>query len=402
MRMSFFIDPPRRKDRDALEWSHNRMRFSDLVRLLPAVVLLATSSLAVVRAPTHFLWMAAIGVMEWGHALAIICIAAAVPLANNSWSGRVAVICCALAAMLALTPILRAGSVARELPKQLSAAFGGAAPHRPLALVYTDLFRGVSPPEVKVERLIYSKVQDTELPLDFYRPNSAKPAPLVVAIHGGSWQSGDNKDFIGMDQYLAGRGYAVADIIYRLAPQWKFPAALNDTRAAIAFLQQRANSLNIDPHRIVLLGRSAGGQIALAVAYSAKDPGIRGVVSFYAPTDLYWSWEHPGNPLVIDTKSVLSAYLGGNPSEVPSNYTAASPTRLVTSSSPPTLLIHGGRDELVSVYQSERLAQRLREAGVRHFNLALPWATHGFDYILRGPGGQISTYAIEYFLSCVT
>src|SRR5437868_10349596 len=83
----------------------------------------------------------------------------------------------------------------------------------------------------------------------------------------------------------------------------------------------------------------------------------------------------------------------------PSNYTAASPTRLVTSSSPPTLLIHGGRDELVSVYQSERLAQRLREAGVRHFNLALPWATHGFDYILRGPGGQISNYAIEYFLS---
>jgi acetyl esterase/lipase len=116
----------------------------------------------------------------------------------------------------------------------------------------------------------------------------------------------------------------------------------------------------------------------------------------------YWSWEHPGNPLVIDTKSVLSAYLGGNPSEVPSNYTAASPTRLVTSSSPPTLLLHGGRDELVSVYQSDRLAQRLREAGVRHFNLALPWATHGFDYILRGPGSQISTYAIEYFLSCVT
>ena len=73
------------------------------------------------------------------------------------------------------------------------------------------------------------------------------------------------------------------------------------------------------------------------------------------------AWEHPGNPLVIDTKSVLPAYLGGNPSEVPSNYTAASPTRLVTSSSPPTLLLHGGRDELVSVYQSERLAQRLAQ-----------------------------------------
>src|SRR5205807_1955178 len=188
------------------------------------------------------------------------------------------------------------------------------------------------------------------------------------------------------------------DIISRLAPRWKFPAAADDTRAAITFLRTQAEKLKIDPNRIVLLGRSAGGQIALTVAYSAKDPAIRGVISFYAPTDLYYSWENPGNPLVIDTKSVLRDYLGGSPTEAPANYNAASPIRLIARGSPPTLLLHGGRDELVSFRQSDRLAEHLEEVGIPHLNLLLPWATHGFDYILRGPGGQISTYAIEYFL----
>jgi acetyl esterase/lipase len=264
------------------------------------------------------------------------------------------------------------------------------------------LFRGISTPEAQAQSLVYSKVQDIELSLDFYPANATGRAPVIVVIHAGSWQSGDNKDFIPMDRYLAARGYAVADIIYRLAPQWPFPAAPDDVRSAIKFLRERADSLRIDPNRIVLFGRSAGGQIALNVAYSGKDPSIRGVISLYAPTDLYWSWEHPQNPLVIDTRGSLTAYLGGSPSEAPSQYDAASPIRLVTSDTPPTLLMHGGRDELVSSNHSDRLAQRLAQAGVPYANVRLPWATHGFDFIFRGPAGQISTYAIEYFLARVT
>jgi acetyl esterase/lipase len=345
--------------------------------------------------------MVAIAVTEWAHVLAIICIGAAVVLSGSSWSGRLAVLLCAVAAILALVPLGRAASRAPEVRKELFAAFGNASPSRPSPLIYRDLFRGVSPADVKAQVLTYSRIDGVELSLDFYRPDRSKPAPLVVSIHGGSWVSGDNRHFVPMDQYLAGRGFAVADIVYRLAPQWKCPAAHDDTRAAIAYLRDQAGSLGIDPNRMVLLGRSAGGQIALAVAYSMKDPGIRGVISFYAPTDLYWSWENPGNPHVIDTRAVLRDYLGGGPSEVSSNYDAASAVRLVNPSSPPTLLLHGGRDELVSAYQSARLAECLREAGVPHLNLTLPWATHGFDYFLRGPGGQISIYAVEYFLESV-
>src|SRR5262249_15624844 len=154
-----------------------------------------------------------------------------------------------------------------------------------------------------------------------------------------------------------------------LAPKSKFPAPIEDVRAVIAFLRTRAESLGIDPDQIVLLGRSAGGQIALTAAYSAKDTGIRGVISFYGPTDMYWGWDHPSNPEVIDTPPNIGDSLGGPPSQFQAAYDAASPIRLVNSSAPPSLLLHGGRDELVSPEESNRLSKRLTDAGVRNLNI---------------------------------
>jgi acetyl esterase/lipase len=74
----------------------------------------------------------------------------------------------------------------------------------------------------------------------------------------------------------------------------------------------------------------------------------------------------------------------------------------VTAKSPPTLLLHGTLDTLVWPRHAERLAARLAAAGVPHVYVALPWATHAFDYNLNGPGGQITTYALERFLAFVT
>ncbi len=374
------------------------MRFLTFIRLLPALVLFGIASLALLPAPTHLLWMAAIGATELGHALSLICIAASVGLWSNAWPGRVATGLCLAAAAIALTPLLRASQVAHDLPANLAKAFGEAQPRKAPPLSYFSLFRGTSTPNIKAETFIYKRVEDAELLLDFYPAQSSSASPVIVDIHGGSWQSGDNKDFVAMNRYFAGLGFAVAALTYRLAPRWRYPAASDDVRSAISFLRSQATALNIDPNRIVLLGRSAGGQIALDVAYSEKDPGIRGVIAFYAPSDLFWSWENPGNPLVIDTRSVLRLYLGGGPSEVATAYGAASAIQKVSRDVPPTLLFHGGRDELVSPHHSVMLDERLAEAGVPHLNVAMPWATHGFDYFLSGPGGQISAYAIEHFL----
>jgi dipeptidyl aminopeptidase/acylaminoacyl peptidase len=105
---------------------------------------------------------------------------------------------------------------------------------------------------------------------------------------------------------------------------------------------------------------------------------------------------------VLDSNAVLEAYLGGNPSQVPATYESASPSTFVSSTTVPTLLIHGGRDELVFVAQSERLAARLTQAQRPHYFLRLPWATHGCDAHFNGPCGQISVYLIERFFASVT
>jgi len=312
-----------------------------------------------------------------------------------------------VAAALALSSTMRATLVARQLDDQLRAAFDETeqfvvdrATLRPRPFAAVDLVRGVRSPEVGYKSLIYAEVDGKTLRLDFYQSQAAKqPTPVVLVIHGGSWRSGDSQQLAPLNSYLAARGYAVAAINYRLAPTWRFPAARDDIIAAFTFLKTRADSLHLDPERFVLLGRSAGGELALLVAYTQHDPAIRGVISFYGPTDLHWSYANPGSPLVIDTHDILHAYLGGSPVQVPANYDAASPIQFVEVSTPPTLLIHGGRDELVSVRQSERLAERLAQARVPHFLLRLPWATHAGDFNFSGPMGQISTYVVERFLA---
>ena len=103
----------------------------------------------------------------------------------------------------------------------------------------------------------------------------------------------------------------------------------------------------------------------------------------------------------MNSQKVIETYLGGPPSKVPGTYEAASPLHFVNDKTPPTLMIHGVRDELVWAQHDERLSKRLKEAGRPFFYLRLPWATHGCDANFNGPSGQISTYTIERFLSAV-
>ena len=157
----------------------------------------------------------------------------------------------------------------------------------------------------------------------------------------------------------------------------------------------------LDSSRIALLGRSAGGQLALLAAYTAGDPAIRGVISIYGPTDFEFGYEHPAPSGLFDTRAALTTYLGGTPSTAADAYFAASPINFVSHSSPPTLLIHGMRDPIVSPDASERLDAKLKEAGVKSLFVRLPWATHGCDRSFGGPCGQIATYAVERFLDSV-
>jgi acetyl esterase/lipase len=347
---------------------------------------------------------------EWGHLIALpAAVVALLPMRRRDPWTRAGGALGLLAALLPLTTLARAHRLARDLPARLAAAFGEAAPRsqagapaRPAPLVLADALRGVRLGPARKRRIAYVNRGGRELELDFYPAAAGEPAPCLVVIHGGSWQSGDSGQLPDLNIYLAARGYAVAALNYRLLPDHPFPAARDDVLAALEYLKAKSAELGIDPARLVLLGRSAGGQLALLVAYTADDPAIRGVVSFYAPIDLVRGYYHPAPKRVIDTVAVVESYLGGSPTSAAATYAAAAPITHAGAGCPPTLLIHGGHDNLVAPEQSERLARRLADAGCPHLYLYLPWATHGGDVNFSGPTGQICTYAVERFLAAVT
>ena len=172
--------------------------------------------------------------------------------------------------------------------------------------------------------------------------------------------------------------------------------------AALDYLRAHAAELHIDTNNFVLLGRSAGGHIVLESAYTLHQPGIKGVISLYGPTDMEWAYNNPDNPLVMHSKKVMQDFFGGSDKEVPQQYADGSPINFVTPQTTPTLLIHGGHDAHVHFELSQMLDKKLQENNVPHLLLGLPWATHGCEYTLNGPSGQLAKYTIERFVKHVT
>lgn len=380
-----------------------------LIRFVFALALFLVSLLAVIPAPNYIGWELSIAITELGWVIALASLLVFLPGWRRTRLGRLAAALGLAAFVLGLSPIFRALPHARRVDADLRSAFGAAAPRtlpgavpRVKSLIMRDLITGVHTDNTRIDSLAYSVTEGKQLYLDLYRPvNSGEPLPLVVTIHGGSWRGGNRHELAALNYFLAARGYAVASVDYRLAPQFPHPAASRDVDAAIQYVKSNATRLQIDPSRIALIGRSAGGQLALLEAYTSNDPSIRGVVAFYAPSDQNYGYEHPANPRVINSSEVLRSFLAGTPQTKANEYRQASPVNFVGSSTPPTLLIHGVKDELVSVRQSERLDAKLAESRRPHLFLRFPWATHGCDYFINGPCGQISTYAVERFLANV-
>lgn len=375
-----------------------------VLRVVIAALLSVLGLLALFRIPHIALWKPAIVATEAGHLLAPVALMIALstliaPLGARSSSALVTFCIAIAASLLLLTPLVRAIGSVERVSDELDRAFGESPRARP---IHVDrLFRLATPASADLEQRRFVTADGSELRMDLYRgaARSSERRPIVIVIHGGSWQSGDERQLPDLNHYLAERGFAVAAISYRLAPEHTFPAPIEDVGHAINALKRDSDELGVDTQRIVLLGRSAGAQIALSAAYNAIDVGVRGVVSLYGPTDMHWSWDNPSHPWILDSSGSLKAYLGGTPDEVGAIYHAASPIQRVSRHHPvPTLLVHGGRDELVYAYQSERMAARLAEAAISHAYIQLPWATHVFDANLNGPGGQLFVYALERFL----
>jgi acetyl esterase/lipase len=178
-------------------------------------------------------------------------------------------------------------------------------------------------------------------------------------------------------------------------------------------LRERAAEFGIDAERVAYLGRSAGGAIAIVAAYSATDPRIppacdvqdrpvSAMVSVYGPLDLEWGWRQRPFPDPIVGYKVLERYIGGTPADLPEAYRLASAVSWVGPATPPTLLIHGTRDSLVSPHHVELLtAMFLRKGLAAPRQLLVPFADHGFDYHPGGLGEQLARTEILEFLGSV-
>jgi acetyl esterase/lipase len=376
--------------------------------------------LIVLPAPSYHLWMVAVGASEWSVWLvlaglfSLLCGACVLVRNRGSAAAWLGVALSLVMIACASMPIIGAYKVARAEGLSLSWSrylFGTQDAKSPFVIE-------------EEHDVVFASPDGQPLRLDVYQPRSANmrdaPAddaqtallPAIIVIHGGSWSGGAKSDFARYDRWLAESGRVVFDVEYRLAHSSQhFPAQIMDIECAIIWVKSRAARYHVDPERLVLLGRSAGGQLALLAAYAANDPKlqpldcgaqdtrVRAVISLYGPTDLAWDYAHPGRPDVIDTRRVLENYLGGTPANAPQVYASASPIEHVNAQSPPTLFLHGGHDQIVLAENVERILPKLAAAGAHATYIYLPWANHGFDYNFNGWSAQITQAEISKFLN---
>jgi acetyl esterase/lipase len=348
---------------------------------------------------TH-LWMMSVVAKEYGHYAAVLTVAVVAALLQTPsplW---------AHAAVLALGVLLTGAFLwplasALRLQHRVRARPTGEFPAG-LAISFRAFWTGAGLKRVPYRRLEYRRIADRVLTLDYY-PAAERDgrAPFVLVIHGGGWGSGDSTQLSALNSMLARWGIAAFAMNYRLAPKDKWPAPLEDAQAAAEFIRDRASEFGVSPERWAVLGRSAGAQIAGVLAYTMRQNAPLGLVSLYGPTDLFLAWRTSKPGTILKPLTLLKNYLGGSPQEAPEQYRTGSPLLLATAASCPTLLAHGQADKLVWHRQSERLEARLRELKVPVTFLSLPWATHGFDFNLAGPGGQLFTQTLRGFLAQV-
>ena len=242
-----------------------------------------------------------------------------------------------------------------------------------VALVNCNL--SAADPALEIKRnVVFHQVDDESLKADIYRISDQELRPAVVLIHGGGWATGDKWNMADHARELAQAGFVVLNINYRLAPKWKFPAQVDDCRAALLWTTQEANTYRVDPKRIGLYGYSAGAHLAALVACNPapEQPPVRAVVAGGAPCDF--------SELELKNRT-LAYWLGGSRSEKPENYQQASPRLYASPNDPPFFFFHGDADGLVPVSNSRCLHDELQKHGIESQFLEVPNQGHLMTFI---------------------
>jgi acetyl esterase/lipase len=225
--------------------------------------------------------------------------------------------------------------------------------------------------------------------LDLYLPREGENFPLIVYIHGGAFLAGSKEQ--GVPVEYVQKGYAVASINYRLSQHAKFPAQIEDCKAAVRWLRCHAKEYRIDPNQIAAWGPSAGGYLAamLGVTGDVKEfdkgdnlefsSAVQAVVDYFGPTDFLQMDAHrlPGGMVHNTPDSPASLLIGGPIQENKEKVQKANPITYVSKNDPPFLIVHGDQDPVVPYHQSVLLETALKEAGVPVIFYTVKGAGHG-------------------------
>jgi acetyl esterase/lipase len=276
--------------------------------------------------------------------------------------------------------------------------------------------------------------RERSLLCDVWQPpeNVARSGLALIYLHGGNWYLFD-KDYgtRSFFRHLANQGHVIMDVAYRLCPEVDIYGMIEDVKRAIAWIKANASRYEVTPERIVLVGGSAGGHLALLAAYTPdvsaftpqdlqdRDLSVRAVVSYYGPTDLRACYKHLQEERMIGMPKAeiglpasgeikknfadagrLDILLGGHLHETPEIYDLASPVTYVRPDCPPTLLIQGTPDIIAPITATIELHRRLTECGVPAINIVYPLTNHAFDILPEvSPPGQAALYYMERFLA---
>ena len=221
---------------------------------------------------------------------------------------------------------------------------------------------------------LYRRIGERELHLDVVLPAPRKAnRRAVMLVHGGGWRSGTKAEFLPLAVLLAHRGYAVFLPEYRLSPEAKYPAGLEDVSAALAWIRSQSAAFGFDPAQLSVGGGSSGGQLAALLAYSSPEPpsaliDLDGVLDFTDPLAL--QYENSG------ATSSAALWLGGTMETAPDLWRAASPANHVGATAPPTLLISSGQPRYTA--GRETVLAALSRYGVRNRLVIMDKVPHTF------------------------
>jgi acetyl esterase/lipase len=250
--------------------------------------------------------------------------------------------------------------------------------------------------------IVYAKVGDKELKLDLAKPPEGKgPFPVVVCFHGGGWRMGNKRDVRSWLPFFAEHGYIAVSVGYRLAPDFTFPAQIEDAKTAVRFLRANAEKHGIDKVRFAAMGWSAGGHLSCLLGLTDEKAGFEGkeypkesssvqaVVDYFGPTDLAGFAKD-----ATAQRGMLGPFIGAKFDENPTAHERASPIKYVSKAAPPFLIYHGTKDLVVPIEQSRQLAAKLKEVGVSAKLMEVPGEGHGWN----GPAGAETTEQTIKFL----